>query len=350
MGDSDAIQELEQQAKGAWRQAQYDYAVQLYQQLLPLREQQAGSESPEVAEILNTLGDLAHTQADYRSADLLYRRALAIREKVLGRQHAATIANIGDLAGILDEQGDLIQAEVLYQETLTLSEQVLGPFHLDTARVLANVARFYRATGKYEQSKDLYLRALALYADTFDQNGEEGRVGDYSTCLNNFAVLLLDLAQPLQAEPHLRQAVQMRSRLSGDDHPAVAASLKNLGRAYRMQGESTLATLLFNAALLIYEKKLGTDHPDTRALKELMQEAPLKKKEERVIFHFGKALAGPFDGQFHPLEGKIGWTVLVEGNPAYSGGGDGETWVIWEDTDTPPGWVETVYLHPYESP
>jgi tetratricopeptide (TPR) repeat protein len=259
---SNPLDALKEQAENAWKQAQYANAEQLYQQVLALQEQQLGPDHPETAETLNNLGDLAHTQGAYASAEIWYRRALSIRENVFGREHPATIRSIGDLAGIRDEQGDAVQAEALYQEALTLSEQVQGAVHLDTALALAKLARFYRATGKYDQAKVLYQQALAIY----EQNAEDP--GNHATCLNNFAALLLELDRPTQAEPLLRQALRIRTRLSGPEHPALAASLKNLGRAYNALGDTILANILYQRALAIYEQKLGVDHPDTIAIKQ----------------------------------------------------------------------------------
>lgn len=255
-------QALKEQAETAWKQAQYANAEQLYQQVLALQEQQVGPDHPETAETLNHLGDLVHTQGAYASAETWYRRALAIRENAFGREHPATIRSIGDLAGIRDEQGDAVQAETLYQEALTLSEQVQGVAHLDTALALAKLARFYRATGKYDLAEPLYQRALAIY----EQNAEDP--GNHATCLNNFAALLLELDRSAQAEPLLRQALRMRAHLSGPEHPALAASLKNLGRAYHAQGDTILADILYRRALAIFEQKLGTSHPDTIAIRE----------------------------------------------------------------------------------
>ena len=69
---------------------------------------------------------------------------------------------------------------------------------------------------------------------------------------------LYDLAEPL-----LREALSVRRRALGADHPAVAQSLNNLGVVLRHRGNYDGAEPLFNEALAMRRERYeGVDHPD----------------------------------------------------------------------------------------
>ncbi|MFQ5349585.1 MAG: tetratricopeptide repeat protein, partial [Thermoanaerobaculia bacterium] len=69
---------------------------------------------------------------------------------------------------------------------------------------------------------------------------------------------LYDLAEPL-----LREALSVRRRALGKDHPAVAQSLNNLGVVLRQRGDYDGAAPLFNEALEMRRRHhAGVNHPD----------------------------------------------------------------------------------------
>ena len=86
----------------------------------------------------------------------------------------------------------------------------------------------------------------------------------------NYAVLLLETNCPTQAEPLLRRAVRIRTDCSGPEHPIVAVFLKNLGRAFHAQGDTTVAIILVQHAFRICEQRLGAEHPDTMSIKTFL--------------------------------------------------------------------------------
>ena len=54
--------------------------------------------------------------------------------------------------------------------------------------------------------------------------------------LNNLAGLYYNQGRYSEAEPLFIDALALRKRLLGDDHPAVASSLNNLAGLYKNQG------------------------------------------------------------------------------------------------------------------
>ncbi|WP_375506187.1 tetratricopeptide repeat protein, partial [uncultured Nostoc sp.] len=66
-----------------------------------------------------------------------------------------------------------------------------------------------------------------------------------------------------EAEPLYIQALALRHKLLGEEHPDVAQSLNNLAGLYNSQGRYSQAEPLYMQALDIFERRLGTNHPDT---------------------------------------------------------------------------------------
>ncbi len=68
--------------------------------------------------------------------------------------------------------------------------------------------------------------------------------------------------QITKAERFLKQALAIREKALGAEHPDTATSLENLAAVCRLEGKYVTAELLCNRALAIRKKILGPDHPE----------------------------------------------------------------------------------------
>lgn len=71
-----------------------------------------------------------------------------------------------------------------------------------------------------------------------------------------------------QAEPWLKQCLEVTKKRLGEEHPHVATSLNNLAELYDSQGRYTEAEPLYLQALDIMEQRLGVNHPHTITVRE----------------------------------------------------------------------------------
>ena len=65
-----------------------------------------------------------------------------------------------------------------------------------------------------------------------------------------------------KAEPLLRQAMETRRRVLGEDHSVYANSLNNLAGLYMEKGDYPKAEPLYHRALEIKRRALGENHPN----------------------------------------------------------------------------------------
>ena len=87
-----------------------------------------------------------------------------------------------------------------------------------------------------------------------------------------------------EAEPLYIQALALRKRLLGEEHPSVAMSLNNLAYLYSDQGRYSDAEPLFIQALALCDRVLGINHPNTVTVRESLAnlQAEISASHENV--------------------------------------------------------------------
>ena len=68
------------------------------------------------------------------------------------------------------------------------------------------------------------------------------------------------------AEPLYDEALSIRRRVLGADHPETATSLNKLAGLYRAQGRYVEAAPMVMDAVEIMERVLGAEHPNTKIM------------------------------------------------------------------------------------
>jgi tetratricopeptide (TPR) repeat protein len=120
--------------------------------------------------------------------------------------------------------------------------------------------RSYRNPQSWPACVQLTPHLLALRSACPD---DPQMLADLADVLGRAGSYFYGRADYSQAAQLARDALAVREKVLGSEHPATAESLNNLGLALDKLGNYAAARPLHERALAIYEKTLSPDHPDT---------------------------------------------------------------------------------------
>lgn len=251
---------LEERAGRLRSEKKYEAAIDIYRQILTLREGSLGLYHRDVALTLNNLAVLLFQSGRFAAAEPLYRRALAIQEKVLGDEHLDVASTLSNLAHLLSAEGRYAEAELLYRRSLAIREKMLETDHIDIGYFLIVLANLLQEKGQFEESEPLYRRSIGIY---------EIRLGREHPAV---ATILLNLAESLngqgrygEAEPLSRRSLAIWEKAHGPAHLDVAEGLNTLAGILGMQGRYGEAESLYRRSLAIRENEHGLEHEEIAA-------------------------------------------------------------------------------------
>jgi tetratricopeptide (TPR) repeat protein len=128
----------------------------------------------------------------------------------------------------------------------------------------AQVFQLY-GRGEIKQALEPARQALAIRKKVL---GEQHP--DTALSLNNLGTLLRAQGDYVAARPYYEQALAIRRKVLGEQHADTAHSLNSLGVLIQDQGDYAAARPYYEQALAVRKKLLGEQHPDTaRSLNSL---------------------------------------------------------------------------------
>ena len=120
------------------------------------------------------------------------------------------------------------------------------------------------------------FNATNIYLLSYQHNQTPGLVqvwGDYNT----FGSTLIELGNYAEAEAAFRESLAINKKRLGEDHPAIADSLNDVGAMSHRQGNYAQAEALYREALAIRRKHLGSEHPRTAVSSNHVADALMKQ-------------------------------------------------------------------------
>ncbi len=261
-----------------------------------LHREHGAEDDPDLAVVLNNLGNLLAARAGYAEARPLLREALEIRRRRLGEQHVLVAeswnnlgalelrtgdyaealvmlgrgldlvrsssedfplvaANLNNLAKALKDEARYAEAEAVYREALAVHVESLGEAHPDTARIMGNLGECLGRKGEHEEAEELMLRAADLLRAALGEGHP-----DHAYCLDSLCGLAFDRRKFDEAELYARESLAIRTDSLGEEHPETAVSGSNLARVLMAEGKLDEAAELLSRALDVAGRTLPSDH------------------------------------------------------------------------------------------
>jgi tetratricopeptide (TPR) repeat protein len=144
---------------------------------------------------------------------------------------------------------------------LQMHRRLLGDDKASTAGIMANTAHVYRALGQYPSAIALFENALAIYRQHPEDNADQ-----FSGSVNMLGIVYTETEEFDKALPFAQEFVAMQRTVTQKDpqeSPTLATSLNNLANLYAQMSKTKNARQCFEEALEIRRRFLGNEHPET---------------------------------------------------------------------------------------
>jgi len=193
-----------------------------------------------------------------REALAQFETALEGHRVAYGADHPSTVAVLQLQGDAYRVAGDFPAAIAAYRETLRLRGAVLGPKHAETARTQNAIGVLLADIGDWENADRAFEAALGILRET--PRGEE-RVDTITVRTNRALARWGSEKNRAAADQYAAAVADLRAAL-GEDHPGVAAAVRNQARMEFDLGQGDHAQQLLEQALAAQQRALGVDHPD----------------------------------------------------------------------------------------
>jgi tetratricopeptide (TPR) repeat protein/DNA-binding XRE family transcriptional regulator len=175
---------------------------------------------------------------------------------------------------------------------------------VEAADLLDRAGTYLYIRASFFQAEVLYLQALHLREKLLGLQHP-----DTASSFHNLGCLYYEHGKYEQAEAFYQQALRIREEQLGSQHPDTARTWNNLGTLYRQQGKYGMAEAYFHQALAIRKERLGVQHPDTAiTLNNLGRHYNEQGKHEQAEACFRQALT-VYEKQFGTWHPEIAETL-----------------------------------------
>ncbi len=283
----------------------------------------AGEVSMEVAQNLNVLGGLQYRQGRLNDAAATLGRAVEMVGEILGPEHPQTSIMTQNLGLVLHGAGRSAEAEPLLRAAVDGLRASVGPDYPFLVAANKTLANAVDAQGRFDEAEALYLESLEL--------ARRLEIGprDLAAVLHDYGLALLGVERFDEAVPYLEEAVAMDRASTGPRSPDTGIALATLGGAHRRGGAPEQAEPLLREAVEILDEALPPGHLRTLAARASWGRAltDLGQMDEALA-----VLQAAWAGQEAAEDGGRVRTTVAEGLAEwYERAGDPETASMWRE-------------------
>ena len=285
--------ELADQADALLGKGDFSQAESVSRELVAEGLRVFGDNHANTAVSYTSLGTSLLRQGKYGAAETELRRALAVYEQRSGPDSTNAASALNNLALALERSGDFAGAELLLRRSHRILEKALGANNPDTAVTLSNLGRVLDSQGKFGAQAGLGAAAVP---------GGAGKAGaaPATTGADNHLQLaaraneLMSQGQYQEAETLQARVVLILERTLGAEHPQTLTSRSNLANVLFLQGRAADAEVLHRKVLASREKVLGPSHPDTAtSLNNLANTLQQQDKDTQMLPSAQRAARSP---------------------------------------------------------
>ncbi len=230
----------------------FAHAEKFTAKALELRESVLGKTHMAVAASLNNYAVLHYNLGNYNESEKEFVAALDVikANKQQGAIPYALVLN--NQAMLFQSMGRYDAAVKLMQDALEIATKAEGskPKHL--LKFFSNLALLYQQMEKYTEAEKIY--------EGLEKRLQKGKP-EFANMLNNVAILAMLMKKEDRVEDMLKQSAEIYKSSLGENGPAYAKVISDLGNFYRYKGRYADAEPLLQKVLDIREQVFGDAHP-----------------------------------------------------------------------------------------
>jgi eukaryotic-like serine/threonine-protein kinase len=198
------------------------------------------------------LGFLHLQRFELAEARQHYEQALVIERAALGDDHERVALLLTYLGAVLERSGQSEDAIANFEQALVIHRRALGPQHPELVKIYNNYAAILVGRQDYARAQLQLEQALAIQRATLGEHPSTAHL------LDNLGLTMVLQGRVKPGRAAIEEALAMRERLLGAEHPTVANSLINLAGALELAEDWGGARRLYQRAQGIMEKA-GSD-------------------------------------------------------------------------------------------
>jgi len=270
---------------------------------IEIRIKLLGKFNPDVAESMDLLAWNYTCSAQYKKAEPIYFKSLEILKMAFGEIHEK-VADAYEAIGLLNySQGKYEICEPYIQKSLAIRKALYGENHKSVSQTYSNLGSIYDLMDCAKESLEYMLKALSIHevlgsqnenlletysslSVLYDKLGQKAnrdfydkKIFEFNKYKTNSCETLCITAENfhnsgrlLQADNYYKQALEVKRKEVGNQHPEIASLYCNLGEISSELGQYILAQTYLKNALKIRIVTLGETHPLVAVSNELLAE------------------------------------------------------------------------------
>ena len=268
-------------------------AIQLFEESLEIRSSYFDPNSLEVAESLETLGDLVSRKLAPRAAEPYLREAVEIHRTRLLENDPVLAESLSKLAWNLRRQGEFEESIALGREVLRIWQSVPGSERLVLSSSMA-LLRTFEEAGVYGEAEVLSQQSLALSRELYGPSHAA-----VAASLDLRARVLYNRAELAEAETLSREALRISQELLGERHPDVSFYHGSLGLVLTRHGRLAEAEAHLREALELIREGLHVAVIQASLAETLFEAGSIEEAE--VLWRDSLARLEPWLGKEDPI-------------------------------------------------
>lgn len=266
------------------------------------------------ADLLEVMGDAYQRLGIFDRAEEMFSALVADRERVDGPASVAAAQAHRERGDVRRARSELAEAEADLRTSLAVLDKNPGTNQNEMPDTINNLGLVLQAEGKIGEARQFFERAVGLSRKSPNQLRT-------LTLMSNWGGVLSDQALYPQAEQVMREVVDRRRKLLGENHPQVPHAMMNLAWTLALEGSYAESEATSLAALAGLRRTLGPGHADviaaTNNLGRMYLEIGRPKKAEtcfRSALELGRRQFGPSHSAMALYQTNLGVVLMERGD------------------------------------